>query len=319
MKSLSLHRQFQGSAAELLPCMEDPAVTDLLVNGAESVFVERDGLLERVASPFADRAALMDFIERLLVPLGRRVDAARPYLDGRLCDGSRFHIILPPLAAHGPLLSIRKSRGGTAAPLKSFGDARTLQWLTELFRQGGNVLIAGGTGTGKTTLLSRLLDTVDTHDRLVVVEETSEIRLEHPHAVFLEARAATPDGLGEVTLRTLIRNALRMRPTRLVLGECRGDEAWELLQAMNTGHAGSASTIHANSPLDALRRLETLVLTAGVPAPLPAVREWVASAIQAVIFLERKGGQRKIAGALRLQGIEGDRYRIHPLPKTECS
>jgi pilus assembly protein CpaF len=314
MRNLSLHRQFLGSAADLLPWMEDPSVTDLLINGAQSVFVERHGLLERVVSPFTDRAALMDFIERLLVPLGRRVDAARPYLDGRLADGSRFHIILPPLAEHGPLLSIRKSRTGVAAPLESFGEPPVLNWLTELFRQGGNILIAGGTGTGKTTLLSRLLDTVDGSDRLVVVEETSEIRLEHPHAVFLEARTATPDGLGEVSLRTLIRNALRMRPTRLVLGECRGDEAWDLLQAMNTGHAGSACTIHANSPLDALRRLETLVLTAGVPAPLSAVREWVASAIHAVVFLERKAGQRKIAGALRVQGMEGERYRIHPFP-----
>jgi pilus assembly protein CpaF len=313
VKSLSLHRQFLGAAAELLPWMEDPAVTDLLINGAQSVFVERGGELERVVSPFTDRAGLMDFIERLLVPLGKRVDAARPYVDGRLADGSRFHIILPPLAAHGPLLSIRKSRAGAAAPLESFADKATLDWLRSAFGGGANILIAGGTGSGKTTLLSRLLDTVDGRERIVVVEETAEIRLEHPHAVFLEARAATPDGIGEVNLRTLIRNSLRMRPTRLVLGECRGDEAWDLLQAMNTGHAGSACTIHANSPLDALRRLETLVLCAGVPAPLSAVREWISSALQAVVFLERKAGERSITGILRVQGVEGDRYRIHPL------
>lgn len=292
--------------------MDDPQVTDVLVNGYQSVFVERAGELEKVPTPFENADQVMQFIERLLVPIGRRMDATRPYMDGRLADGTRFHVILPPLAA-SPAISLRKRRGAASAPLSSFGDATLIGWLVEQFQSGQNILIAGGTGAGKTTLLARLLDTVGPAERLVVVEETSEILTGHPHCVFLEARAATPDGIGEVTLRTLLRNALRMRPTRLVLGEVRGDEAWDLLQAMNTGHRGSACTLHANSPMDALRRLETLVLTGGIGAPLAAVRDWIASAIQIVVHLERRRDNRRIAGVLRVLGVEGDRYRIHPL------
>lgn len=312
--SAGLARQFLGAAAGLLPWMEDPQVTDVLVNGTESVFVERQGKLERVENPFVDRAALQDLIERVLIPLGKRVDAARPYLDGCLADGSRFHLILPPLARQGPLLSIRKMRGMGRIGLEAFGPAETMQWLAKEFRQGSNFLISGGTGAGKTTLLACLLETSADSERIVVVEETAEIRLNHPHGIFLESRAASPDGVGEVTLRTLIRNALRMRPTRLVLGECRGEEAWDLLQAMNTGHRSSACTLHANSPLDALRRLETLVLVSGIQAPLSAVREWVSSGIQVVVQLERQGAARRVSAVLQVLGMEGDRYRI--LPQT---
>lgn len=310
MKAYSLSEQFLGAGSALLPWMNDPEVTDILINGVRSAYVERGGKLETIPPPFSDLPGFFDFLERILVPLGRRVDAARPYLDGRLADGSRFHVILPPIAPQGPFLSIRKSRGGSHAPLESFGEASLIRWLVGEFARGQGLLISGGTGSGKTTLLSRLLETVGEGERIVVVEETAEIRLSHPHAIFLEARPATPDGHGEVTLRTLIRNALRMRPNRLVLGECRGEEAWELLQAMNSGHPGSGCTLHANSPLDALRRLETLVLMNGRAVPLPAVREWIASAVQIAIHLEG----RRIREGVRIQGVEGERYRILPEP-----
>ncbi len=311
--STLLSRQFLGPASELLAWMSEEAVTDVLVNGTQSLYVERSGTLVREPSPFERRQDLMDFLERILVPIGRRMDATRPYLDGRLADGSRFHLILPPLAPYGPVLSIRKGSSGPQAPLSSFGEAPLLEWLVSEFRAGKNLLISGGTGSGKTTLLTRLLETIRTEERLLVVEETGEIRLDHPHVVFLEARPSTPEGIGEVTLRTLIRNALRMRPTRLILGECRGSEAWDLLQAMNTGHAGSACTLHANAPLDALRRLETLILVSGVSAPLVAVREWIASAIHIVVQMKRTGAQRRIHEVVSLSGLEGDRYRYRPI------
>ena len=182
------------------------------------------------------------------------------------------------------------------------------------FLSGRNWILAGGTGTGKTTLLARLLEEVPAGERVVVLEETAELNPEHPHCLFLEARPPTPDGIGEVSLRSLLRNALRMRPDRLVLGECRGEEAWELIQALNTGHAGSLCTLHANSPWDALRRLETLILTAGVPAPLAAVRDWVAGAVHGVAHLERQGGARRITALVKIQGMEGERYRYQPMP-----
>ncbi len=307
-----LARQFLGPSALLLPWMRDPLATDLLINGTDSCFVERQGKMEGIANPFTASAQLMDFIERILVPLGKRVDAARPYVDGSLADGSRFHLILPPLARGGPQISIRKRAAPGGVALETFGAGEVVQKLKDDFCRGKNILISGGTGAGKTTLLSCLLDSVPVDERLIVVEETAEIVLCHPHAVFLEARQATPDGVGEVSLRTLIRNALRMRPSRLVLGECRGNEAWELLQAMNTGHRGSACTLHANSPIEALRRLETLVLMAGMAAPHLAVREWISGAVGIVVQVERVGSERKITAMLEILGMEGERYRIHP-------
>lgn len=305
-------RQFIGAASRLLPLIRDESITDILVNGTHSLYVEKDGRLEYRPSPFDGPDAVFDLIERLLLPIGKRVDAAQPYLDGRLADGSRFHIVLPPIAAEGPLISIRKFRSPGAASLVAVAPGEVLSWLDEQLAQRKNILIAGGTGAGKTTLLCRMLDSLPPDERLVVVEETMEIRTCHAHALHLEARPASPDGTGEVTLRTLIRNALRMRPDRLVLGECRGGEAFDLLQAMNTGHPGSLSTIHANGALDALRRLEALVLLAGFSLPVATVREWVAGAIQVVVHLERRGGVRSISEILTVQGLEGEIYRITP-------
>jgi pilus assembly protein CpaF len=295
-----------------LTWLEDPAVTDILINGPGVLFVERCGALVREDSPFPDHRSLHDFIERLLVPLGKRIDAAHPYLDGRLRGYGRFHIVLPPIAVAGPLISIRKARPPDRCPLASFGEPPVMAGLLTDLRRRRNLLVAGGTGAGKTTLLSRLLDEVAADERIAVIEEVTEIQSGHPHLVSLEARPPSPDGTGEVTLRDLIRNALRMRPNRLVLGECRGAEAFDLVQAMNTGHPGSLCTLHANSALDALKRLEGLVLLSGSGMPVRTVREWVACAVQSVVFLERCGDRRRIREVLQVQGLEGDVYRILP-------
>ncbi len=311
-----LAKQFLGKAAALLPLMESASVTDVLVNGLHSLYIERDGALEALDSPFTDRQSLADFIERLCVPIGRRLDASQPYLDGRLADGSRFHVILAPIAVEGPVISIRKRRDASLSPLASFGAPELVAWLGEQVRAGKNILIAGGTGSGKTTLLCRLLDDVPAAERLLILEETLEILPRHPHVVHLEARPPSPDGTGEVTLRSLLRNALRMRPDRIVLGECRGAEAFDMLQAMNTGHAGSLSTIHASSALDALRRLESLTLLAGFALPTHTVREWIGANVQVVVHLERNGAKRRIKEVLSVNGLEGEVYRITPVLRS---
>jgi pilus assembly protein CpaF len=308
----ALSRQFVGAAAALLPLLNDPGVTDILVNGPGVLFVERNGHLVPEISPFSDSRALHDFIERLLIPLGKRIDAAHPYLDGKLGTSGRFHVVLPPIAPGGPLISIRKNRAPALCPLSSFGDTAVMQGLVEDIRHGCNFLVAGGTGAGKTTLLARLLDQVDPGERVAIIEEVTEIQSLHPHQISLEARPPSPDGTGEVSLRELIRNALRMRPNRIVLGECRGAEAFELVQAMNTGHPGSLCTLHANSAMDALRRLEGLVIMGGNGLGVRTVRDWIASAIQRVVYVERQGDRRTVREVLQLQGIEGEVYRILP-------
>ena len=308
-----LRRQLLGRAAALLPLLEDDEVTDILINGPGTVFVERAGRLIVADSPFPDAPSLSDFIERLVVPIGKRIDAAQPYLDGRLLDGSRFHVILPPIAPEGPLISIRRARAGNRASLESFGPPEIVAWLRGQLSARKNLLIAGGTGSGKTTLLCRLLDEVSTAERIAILEETRELHCLHPHAVHLEARAASPEGRGEVSLRCLVRNSLRMRPDRIVIGECRGGEAFDLLQAMNTGHRGTLGTLHANSAVDALKRLESLALLGGVGLPLRTVREWVGSCVHAVVFLERTGDVRRVSEIAAVQGLEGEVYRITPV------
>lgn len=311
-----LSGQLMGRAAELLPWMADDAVTDILINGTQSLFVERAGKLQSEPNPFPDRLALADFIERLSVPTGRRIDAAQPFLDGRLVDGSRFHVILPPLAPDGPIISIRKLKAPGDAKLRPFANPEISLWLEDQVKARRNILIAGGTGTGKTTLLTQLLSTVSEGERIAVIEEAMEIRTGHPHAIHLEARPASPDGKGEVTLRTLLRNALRMRPDRIVLGECRGNEVFEMLQAMNTGHPGSLCTVHANGALDALRRLEALMLFSAHNISLRAAREWIAAGIQLVVFLQRKESHRFIDEVLSVNGLEGEVFRITPIVRA---
>lgn len=308
--STKRRQQLVGSSSRLLTLLEDEEVTDILINGIDTMYLERGGVLEPAAPLFHDLREVTDLIERMVLPLGRRVDAAQPYLDGRLSDGTRFHLILPPIAPAGPLISLRKARSPSSVPLERFAPSTVTDHLKRRVREGDNMLIAGGTGAGKTTLLSRLLDLVADDERIAVIEECSEISSTHPHLVRLEARPPSPDGTGQVTLRALVRNSLRMRPSRLILGECRGEEAFDLLQAMNTGHPGSLCTLHANSAADALRRFEGLVLLSGLEVPLRTVREWVAAAIQRVVFIRRYPEGRAIEEVACVDGIHDGEYRL---------
>ena len=284
-----LETQFVGVSRVIVALLEEEGVTDILINGTESLFVEKYGVLEARPPLFKNLDDLDALVERVLIPLGKRKDARQPYSDGVLSDGSRFHIIFPPLAKSGPHLSIRRYSHRGVFSLNDFGDVGVATLLSRFVSDRWNVLIAGGTGSGKTTLASTLLNLVSGTERIVLVEETREIHSTHPHVVSLEARTASVEGYGEVTLRTLIRNALRMRPSRVILGECRGDEAMDLLQAMNLGHPGSICTLHANSALDGLRRLEMLGLMSGYRGELVGLRQLISSALDVVVFMERRG------------------------------
>jgi pilus assembly protein CpaF len=286
----------------LEPLLADPTVDEIMVNGsgrAGAVWVERGGRLEPTDVAFADEAALRHAIERILAPLGRRVDEAEPLCDARLPDGSRVNVVLPPLAVDGPLLTIRRFRarpldagalvaGGTWTPaLRDF--------LARAVAARLNILVSGGTGSGKTTTLGALSSFVPADERIATIEDTAELRLQQPHVVRLEARPANVEGRGEITIRRLLRNALRMRPDRIVVGEIRGGEALDMLAAMTTGHDGSLSTVHAGSPAEALRRVETLALMADVALPHAAIREQVADALDLVVHQTRlRDGRRQV-------------------------
>jgi len=294
----------------LEPLLRDPAVDEVMVNGPRAVFVERGGRVEPAAVTFGSEAELRHVIERILAPLGRRVDEASPLADARLPDGSRVNVIIPPLSLDGPILTVRRfrRRGFTAAELV---EQRTMTEALRAFLAGAvrgriNVLISGGTGSGKTTTLNALSAFIPAGERIVTIEDAAELRLQQPHVVRLESRPPNLEGRGEVTIRALVRNALRMRPDRIVVGEVRGAEALDMLSAMTTGHDGSLSTIHAGSPEEALRRLETLALMADVALPLAAVREQVAGAIELVVHQARgRDGERRVvevAEVVRLAG-----------------
>jgi pilus assembly protein CpaF len=294
----------------LEPLLRDPAVDEVMVNGPRAVFVERGGRLEPAPVAFGSEAELRHVIERILAPLGRRVDEAAPLADARLPDGSRVNVIIPPLALDGPILTVRRFRraGFTAAELVEQGTltAALRGFLAGAVRARVNLLVSGGTGSGKTTTLNALSAFIPAGERIVTIEDAAELRLQQPHVVRLEARPANLEGRGEVSIRALVRNALRMRPDRIVVGEVRGAEALDMLSAMTTGHDGSLSTIHAGSPEEALRRLETLALMADVALPLAAVREQVAGAIDLVVHQARgPGGKRRVvevAEVVRLAG-----------------
>jgi pilus assembly protein CpaF len=277
----------------LEPLLADPAVTDVLVNGPGPVWVERAGRLERTPVVL-DADAVMHLIERVVSPLGLRVDRASPMVDARLPDGSRVHAVVPPLAIDGPCLTVRRF-GTRAIGLDEFcPDAGVAALLRDAVAAGSNIVVSGGTGAGKTTLLNALAGLIGRDERVITVEDAAELRLPGEHVVRLESRPANAEGAGEVRLRALVRNALRMRPDRLIVGEVRGDEALDMLQAMNTGHDGSLSTCHANGPDDALRRIETMVLAGHVALPLAAVREQIASAIDLVVQVGRADGGRRV-------------------------
>ena len=285
-----------GPLEELLA---DPAVEEVLVNGPDRVFVERGGRLRRTEVRFRSEQALRDAIERILAPLGRRVDELSPMVDARLEDGSRVNAIVPPLAVDGPSLSIRRFSAERPGPdeLVEMGTLSP-ELRDELGAAVGarrSILISGGTGSGKTTLLNALSAFVDPAERVITIEDAAELRLRQPHVVRLESRPANVEGRGLVTIRDLLRNALRMRPDRIVIGEVRGAEALDLLMALNTGHEGALSTVHANSPEDTLRRVETLALMAGVGLPHSAIREQLGRGVDLVVHLARLGdGSRRV-------------------------
>jgi pilus assembly protein CpaF len=291
--------------------LDDPAVSEIMVNGARQVFVEVDGVLRPSGRQFESDVQLEAVIGRMVRSAGRRVDQASPTVDARLPDGSRLNVVLPPLAVDGPSVTIRKftARSLTLAEFVTAGslsdDAADL--LRSAVERRLNLLISGGTGTGKTTLLNVLSGFIDPIQRVITVEDAVELTLDLPNLVRLESRPPSIEGTGEVTIRDLVRNALRMRPDRIVVGEVRGAEALDMLQAMNTGHEGSLSTVHANSPRDALRRIETMVLFGGLDLPLRAIREQVASAVDLVIQLDRDAsGVRFVSSITEVVGLEAD-------------
>jgi pilus assembly protein CpaF len=294
----------------LEPLLSDPAVDEVLVNGHDSVFVERGGRIERSEAGFGSEEELMHAIERILAPLGRRVDEASPLCDARLPDGSRVNVVIPPLSLGGPCLTIRRfrPRGFSLEDLVAAGalSGELGELLARCVAARAAILVSGGTGSGKTTMLGALSGAIPGEERIVTIEDAAELRLRQGHVVRLEARPANLEGRGEVGIRQLVRNALRMRPDRIVVGEVRGGEALDMLQALNTGHDGSLTTVHANSPEDALRRVETLALMAGVGLPHAAVREQVASAIELVVHLARlPDGTRVVESAAEVVRVAG--------------
>jgi len=298
--------------------MRDPSVSEILVNGHDTIFVEREGKLHRTDAHFLNEEQLRHVIDKTVARVGRRIDESSPYVDARLDDGSRVNAIIPPLAIDGPVLTIRKF---SAEPyvwddLITFGtmtpEVKTL--LEACVRGRLNILVSGGTGSGKTTSLNVLSSFIPTDERIITIEDAAELRLQQPHVVRLEYRPPNIEGAGEISIRHLVRNSLRMRPDRIVVGEVRGKEALDMLQAMNTGHDGSISTIHANSPRDALARLETMSSMAGMDLGIRAIREQMSSAIDLVIHQSRlKDGSRRFTHVTEIVGMEGEVITLQDL------
>ena len=308
----------------LQPLLDDDRITEIMVNGRDDVYIERGGQLQRTGISFRSDADIYQIIERIVAPLGRRIDESSPMVDARLPDGSRVNAIIPPLALRGPCLTIRKF------PRYSLGvedllrlgtlDERMAQVLQAAVRGRLNILISGGTASGKTTLLNVLSSFIPEHERIVTIEDAAELRLQQGHVVALETRPPNVEGRGEVSIRQLVRNALRMRPDRIVIGEVRTGEALDMLQAMNTGHDGSLSTVHANAPRDALSRLETMVLMAGLDLPLRAIREQIASALHIVVQQARlRDGKRCVTHITEVQGMEGDVIVLQDIFRLEST
>jgi pilus assembly protein CpaF len=293
------------------PLLNDPEITEVMVNGFDEVFVERFGQIEATNIKFEDESHLRRVIDRIVSPIGRRVDESSPMVDARLPNGFRVNATIPPLSLDGPILTIRKFavRPFTAQDLitNSSMTVQLVSFLKACVEARVNMVISGGTGSGKTTLLNVLSSFIPNRERIITIEDTAELQLNQRHVVRLEKRPPNIEGRGEITIRQLVVNALRMRPDRIVVGECRAGEALDMLQAMNTGHDGSMTTIHSNGPRDALRRIETMVLMAGFDLPLKAIREQVASSIELVVHVERmKDGTRKVVQVAEVQGMESD-------------
>jgi pilus assembly protein CpaF len=302
----------------LEPLLRDPTISDILVNGPHQVYVERGGVLEETPVRFRDNDHLLEVIYRIVSWVGKRVDESSPIVDARLPDGSRVNAIIPPLSLRGPALSIRRFsvqpfqladllRFGTLAP-------EMAQFLEAAVKARLSLIISGGTGTGKTTLMNVLSGFIPNHERIISVEDAAELQLQQRHVLQLETRPPNIEGTGAVTMRELVRNTLRMRPSRIIIGECRGAEALDMLQAMNTGHEGSMTTLHANSPRDALSRLEMMLLMNRLEAPLRALREQIASAVNLIVQMERQaGGARRITNITEVVGMDREMVMIQDL------
>ncbi len=310
-------RLFEQIAAEILglgplqPLLEDETITEVMVNGAKNVYIERKGKIVRVPVSFESNDHVMRIIDRIVSPLGRRIDESSPYVDARLPDGSRVNIIIPPVSIVGPVITIRKffKHPITLEQLVQFGTAteECLEFLKACVEARINLVISGGTGSGKTTLLNILSGYIPADERIITIENACELQLRQEHVLPLESRPANIEGRGEITIRQLVINALRMRPDRIIVGEIRDEAALDMLQAMNTGHDGSMTTCHSNSPRDTLSRIETMTMMAGMELPVRAIREQVSSAIDLVIHQERmRDGTRKIVNITEVTGMEGD-------------
>src|SRR5690242_16142508 len=298
--------------------LDDPAVTEIMVNHPNQIFIERGGRVSVSPVVFESTAQLRQVIDRIVSTVGRRVDESSPMCDARLRDGSRVNVVLPPLALDGPCMTIRKFSRDKLRPgdLLAVGSASQpmLEFLRAAVRSRLSILVSGGTSSGKTTLLNILSSFIPSDERIVTVEDSAELQLRQEHVIRLESRPANVEGKGSIEIRDLVRNALRMRPDRIIVGECRGGEALDMLQAMNTGHEGSMSTIHANSPYDAFGRLETMVLMAGADLPARAIQKQIASAVDVVVQAERvRGGARKIVSIAEVTGLENGETQFHEL------
>jgi len=295
----------------LEPFLDDDEITDILANGPFDIYVERRGKLEKTSARFRDAQHLVNIAQRIATAIGRRIDEASPMVDARLADGSRVNIVLPPLVLNGGTISIRKfpRRGLTFdAMVRQENLSRDIARVLQIAaRSRLNILISGGTGSGKTTLLNAVSQFIDDGERVITIEDAVELRLQQPHVVQMETRPPNIEGVGQVAQRELVRNALRMRPDRIIVGEVRGPEAFDMLQAMNTGHDGSMSTVHANSPRDALYRLENMVMMANLNLPLKAIRMHVASALNMIVHIERmRDGLRRVQSIVEIAGMESD-------------
>jgi pilus assembly protein CpaF len=310
-------RLFEQITAEILgfgplqPLLEDDTISEVMVNGPKNIYVERRGKLVRVPITFESNEHVMRIIDRIVAPLGRRIDESSPYVDARLPDGSRVNAVIPPIALCGPTITIRKFSKSpiTVEQLIGFGSisAEAVEFLKAAVTARVNIVVSGGTGSGKTTLLNILSGFIPSDERILTIENAAELQLRQDHVVTLESRPPNIEGRGEVSIRDLVINALRMRPERIIVGECRGGETLDMLQAMNTGHDGSMTTAHANSPRDALSRIETMCLMAGMELPVRAIREQVSSAVDLIVQQERmKDGTRKVTYITEVSGMEGD-------------
>jgi pilus assembly protein CpaF len=302
----------------LEPLLQESTITEVMVNGFDNVYIERYGKVEKTRVTFENETHLMRIIDRIVAPLGRRVDESSPMVDARLPNGYRVNVIIPPLSLIGPMLTIRKfaQTPFTSQDLVANGTLTTplANFLKACVEARVNIVISGGTGSGKTTLLNVVSAFIPSHERILTIEDIAELQLKQEHVGRLEKRPSNVEGKGEVTIRQLVINSLRMRPDRIIVGEARGGEVLDMLQAMNTGHDGSMTTIHSNSPRDTLRRIETMVLMAGLELPLRAIREQVSSAIELIIHMERmRDGTRKVVHVAEVQGMEGDTILMQDL------